>query len=274
VNRSCFLSCAACRTPHNPWDTRTPRCVGRVRDRAMFSLVCTLSSPTSAEDRSPLFRRFTGTTVQSDPSRPCMAAVRRSAFAARSRSGGPETAWRSPGSRACRFSACHGSLTTPGRRTTRVSRSPACCLPPQRTGSAPGREFSKLNRRARRCPCLRFRRHLAMPPARLRVRMESLAPFLQGSCIPCNMPVYPGAPSDFLLPPCSSAPPLLCMPFRPYALTSRRNSSTTPRYSAISASPMTRERQSRPVSEMKRPRFMPKRNRALCRSGLALRVAR
>jgi hypothetical protein len=24
--------------------------------------------------------------------------------------------------------------------------------------------------------------------------MESLAPFLQGSCIPCTMPVYPGAP--------------------------------------------------------------------------------
>jgi hypothetical protein len=52
----------------------------------MFSLVCTLSSPTSAEDRAPLFSRFTVTTVQSDPSRPCMAAVRRSAFAARSRS--------------------------------------------------------------------------------------------------------------------------------------------------------------------------------------------
>ena len=28
--------------------------------------------------------------------------------------------------------------------------------------------------------------------------MESLAPFLQGSCIPCNMPVYPDAPLDFL----------------------------------------------------------------------------
>ncbi len=29
--------------------------------------------------------------------------------------------------------------------------------------------------------------------------MESLSPFLQGSCIPCNMPVYPGAPPDFVL---------------------------------------------------------------------------
>jgi hypothetical protein len=29
--------------------------------------------------------------------------------------------------------------------------------------------------------------------ARLEVRMESLSPFLWGSCIPYNMPVYPGA---------------------------------------------------------------------------------
>jgi hypothetical protein len=32
-----------------------------------------------------------------------------------------------------------------------------------------------------------------MSHARLEVRMESLAPFLWGSCIPYNMPVYPGA---------------------------------------------------------------------------------
>jgi hypothetical protein len=32
-----------------------------------------------------------------------------------------------------------------------------------------------------------------MGPARLEVRMESLSPFLWGSCIPYNMPVYPGA---------------------------------------------------------------------------------
>lgn len=97
---------------------------------------------------------------------------------------GTETAWRPPGSRACCFSACHGSLTTQGRRATRVSRGLSCCLPLRGTGSAPWREFSKLNRRARRCPCLRFRSRLATTPARLRVRMESLAPFLQGSCIP------------------------------------------------------------------------------------------
>jgi len=32
-----------------------------------------------------------------------------------------------------------------------------------------------------------------MSHARLEVRMESLAPFLQGTCTPYNMPVYPGA---------------------------------------------------------------------------------
>ena len=32
-----------------------------------------------------------------------------------------------------------------------------------------------------------------MSHAKLEVRMESLAPFLQGTCTPYNMPVYPGA---------------------------------------------------------------------------------
>src|SRR5580700_4412906 len=38
--------------------------------------------------------------------------------------------------------------------------------------------FSKLNSPAHRYPCLRFKQHLAMPPARLGAKMESLAPFL------------------------------------------------------------------------------------------------
>ena len=36
---------------------------------------------------------------------------------------------------------------------------------------------------------LRFKRHLTMTPARLEVRMDSLLPFLQGTCTPYNMPV-------------------------------------------------------------------------------------
>ncbi|MGB6691217.1 MAG: hypothetical protein WBE76_25570, partial [Terracidiphilus sp.] len=35
--------------------------------------------------------------------------------------------------------------------------------------------------------------HLAVSHARLEVRMESLLPFLQGTCTPYNTPVYPGA---------------------------------------------------------------------------------
>jgi hypothetical protein len=35
--------------------------------------------------------------------------------------------------------------------------------------------------------------HFTMPTARLEVRMESPLPFLKGSFIPYNMPVYPGA---------------------------------------------------------------------------------
>jgi len=47
---------------------------------------------------------------------------------------------------------------------------------------------------AHRCRCLRFTCRLATARAKLAVRMDSLSPFLQGSFIPCFMPVYPGAP--------------------------------------------------------------------------------
>jgi hypothetical protein len=53
--------------------------------------------------------------------------------------------------------------------------------------------FSKLNSPAHRYLCLRFKRDLAISPARLEAKMESLSPFLWGSFIPYNMPVYPGA---------------------------------------------------------------------------------
>src|SRR5713226_2436847 len=47
----------------------------------MFSLVCALSSPTSAEGCPSLFGWFTGTAAQSDFSGTCMSAVRFVAFA-------------------------------------------------------------------------------------------------------------------------------------------------------------------------------------------------
>src|SRR6516165_6233456 len=50
----------------------------------MFSSVCALPSPTSAEVCSPLFGWFTGTTAQSDFSGTFMSAVRFRAFADRS----------------------------------------------------------------------------------------------------------------------------------------------------------------------------------------------
>ena len=55
-------------------------------DSAMFSSVCALPSPTSAEAGTSLFGRFNGTMAQSDFSCACTSAVRFMAFADRSRS--------------------------------------------------------------------------------------------------------------------------------------------------------------------------------------------
>src|ERR1019366_7900954 len=66
-------------------DTRSPLCVGRMLDGPMFSLVCALPSPISAEDCSSLFDGFTGTMAQSDSSDTCLSAVRHKAFSDRSR---------------------------------------------------------------------------------------------------------------------------------------------------------------------------------------------
>ena len=88
---------------------------------------------------------------------------------------GGEALQRSPGSRACCFSACAGSPTTPDRLLARVYRQAA--VSPSSNQERVGvlvLRFSKFNSPAHRCPCLRFGRHLAMPPARLRAKMESL----------------------------------------------------------------------------------------------------
>jgi len=110
----------------------------------MFSLARALFSPGSAEDRSSLFVWFIDSMARSDSSE-----------------------------------ACAGSSTTQDRLLARVYRETAV-LPSsnqERVGVLVLR-FSKLNSPAHRYPCLRFKRHLAMPPARLRAKMESLAPFL------------------------------------------------------------------------------------------------
>src|SRR6202047_1401255 len=57
----------------------------------------------------------------------------------------------------------------------------SCCLPPLGTESAPCTiGFSKLNSPAHQYLCLRFKRHLAISPARLEARMDSLLPFPVG----------------------------------------------------------------------------------------------
>src|SRR6202011_2158823 len=83
VNRSCFLSLAAFRTPSSPWDMRFPLCVGCMCGGTMFSFVCALPSPTSAESCPSWFGWFTGTAAQSDFSTTYTSAVRLRAFADR-----------------------------------------------------------------------------------------------------------------------------------------------------------------------------------------------
>src|SRR5215470_9190629 len=69
-----------------------------------------------------------------------------------------------------------------------------CCLPPLGTESAScSIGFSKLNSPAHRYLCLRFKRHLAMSPARLEARMDSLLSFPVGLFHPLQHAGLPGA---------------------------------------------------------------------------------
>src|SRR6266436_1861649 len=158
----------------------------------MFSLARTLFSPGSAEDRSSLFVWFIDTMARSDSSRACASAVWLWAFADRPRSlagrGAPEV------SRFSRmlFLGVRGfyDYAGPTARSLLSRNSRVAFLHQERVGVLILR-FSKLNSPAHRYPCLRFGRHLAMSPARLRAKMESLSPFLYDSFIPYNTPVYP-----------------------------------------------------------------------------------
>src|SRR5437879_1098357 len=88
---------------------------------------------------------------------------------------------RYPGSRACCFSACAGSKTTQDLTIHSRFTWLSCCLPPLGKESAScSIGFSKLNSPAHQYLCLRFKRHLAMPPARLEARMDSLLSFPVG----------------------------------------------------------------------------------------------
>jgi hypothetical protein len=82
------------------------------------------------------------------------------------------------------------------------------CLPPHRNGVGILFQtgFSKLNSPAHRYPCLRFKRHLAISPARLQARMDSLLSFPVGLFHPpptCRfIPALSGWPVNNALPPC------------------------------------------------------------------------
>src|SRR5713101_7876949 len=97
----------------------------------MFSLVCALPSPASAEGCPPLFGWFTGSTAQSDFSGTCMSAVRFVAFADRPWS------WDQGVLEISRFScmlflSVRGFLDYAGPTVhSRLAWLP-CCLPPTR----------------------------------------------------------------------------------------------------------------------------------------------
>jgi len=145
----------------------------------MFSLARALFSPDSAEDRSSLFIQFIDSMARSDSSRACVSAVWLWAFADRPRSlagrGAPEVSrfW------CMLFLSVRGFLDYAG--PTARSRYRETAVVPSSNQERVGvliLRFSKLNSPAHRYPCLRFKRHLAMSPARLRAKMESLSPFL------------------------------------------------------------------------------------------------
>src|SRR3981189_2902126 len=62
---------------------RCPLCVGRIVYLTLFSSICALPSPASADGCPSLFGWFTGTTAQSDFSRTFTSAVWFMAFADR-----------------------------------------------------------------------------------------------------------------------------------------------------------------------------------------------
>jgi hypothetical protein len=76
VNLLPGCSFAALRTPANPWDTRTPLCVGDVLGERVFSLFSGLPSPFSAGDLPSWFEGFIGTMPRCDSFPTCLRALR------------------------------------------------------------------------------------------------------------------------------------------------------------------------------------------------------
>src|SRR6266571_9079958 len=147
----------------------------------MFSTVCALPSPASAEGLPPLFGWFKGSTAQSDFSCTFTSAVRFMAFADRSWSVNQDVQEISRFS-CMLFLSVRGFLDYAGPNNP-LAISVVVVLPSSLrngVGVLCQTVFSKLNSPAHRCLCLRFKRYLAMPPARLEARMDSLLSFPVG----------------------------------------------------------------------------------------------
>ena len=172
VNRSCLFFRALSRTPCNPWDTRSPLCVGRVLDSMMFSLVSGLPSTTSAAGVSAdfvrLLRRYYARVR-------LLAGVHARIALLASRP------IRSPGrpldaGEVSRFSRVQFLDVRMALGLRRACRKLALSFPPvwpSRGEHSVGARIAFFEARflARRCLCLRFTRHLTAPSARLEVKM-------------------------------------------------------------------------------------------------------
>jgi hypothetical protein len=147
----------------------------------MFSSACALPSPASVGGCTPLFGWFTGTTAQSDFSSVCVSAVRFMAFADRpwsSDQGALEISRFS----CMLFLSVRGFLDYAGPKQPLAS-SVVAMLPSsisERSRRPDPSAFRSSIARPTGTSGLHFKRGLAISPARLEARMESLFSFPVG----------------------------------------------------------------------------------------------
>ena len=191
MNRSCLFFRALSRTPRNPWDTRSPLCVGCVLGSMLFSSVRGLPSTTSASRASAslvrLLRRYYASVrlLAGVHARIVLLASRADPAA-----GWPRIPARSLGSRTCSFSTCSWLSDYAGPDENSRLRSRQCCLPVVSTRSAPEIRFSKLNSRPVDASVYASPGTSRLPAQDSRSRWFA-TPFLWGSFIPDCTPVYP-----------------------------------------------------------------------------------
>src|SRR5947209_13661889 len=147
----------------------------------MFSLVCALPSPASAEACASLFDWFTGTTAQSDFSGTCTSAVWFMAFADRSCSFEQDV--REISRFSCMLFLSVRGFSDYAGPNSHSRNSVATVLPSSISEGSRHPDPSAFRSSIARptgTSGLRFTRHLTVPPARLEARMESLFSFPVG----------------------------------------------------------------------------------------------